>query len=139
MNVLDADAVAKQAGVSRRTAISSAARLGGVVYLGNKAFILAETAQTLYDPSVAKAPIPVHGKQMTLQQAADILGCSRSTILRVLERTGLGEKIGRRRYLPEYQLRAVKKSILAQGVTRMHSDKKAMSDHGKRMAKSRWG
>jgi hypothetical protein len=139
MNVLDADAVARQAGVSRRTAISSAARLGGVVYLGNKAFILAEAAEKLYDPSVAKTPIPVRGKQMTLQQAADILGCSRSTILRVLERTGLGEKVGGRRYVPEYQLRAVKKNILARGVTRMHLDKKAMSEHGKRMARSRWG
>jgi hypothetical protein len=134
MNLLDADDVAKQSGVSRRTVVSNAARLGGVVYLGNKAFVSAD----LYAPSVAKAPIPVRGKHMTLQQAADILGCSRSTVLRVLERTGLGEKIGRRRYLPEYQLRAVKNNILAQGITRLHSDKKAMSDHGKRMARSRW-
>jgi excisionase family DNA binding protein len=139
MNVLDADAVARAAGVSRRTVISRAARLGGVVYLGNKAFVLPAAAEKLYAPSVANAPIPVRGKHMTLQQAADALGCSRSTILRVLERTGLGERVGRRRYLPEYQLRQVKKNILAQGVTRLHSDKKAMSEHGKRMARSRWG
>jgi hypothetical protein len=100
------------------------------VYLGNKAFLKGR------DPSVESTP--VRGKQLTLQQAATIIGCSRSTVLRVLERTGLGVKVGNRRYLPQSQLNQVRDNVLSAGVTRIHRDKKAMSERGKRMAAARW-
>lgn len=142
MRIVDADTLAKSLGLSRRTIISAAARAGGVEYLGNKAFVksgcLKPAFGSVYDPSMAKTAIPVRGKHKTLQEVASMLGCSRSTVLRVVERTGLGITVGNRRYIPEYQIRYIKKNILARGVTTLHSDKKAMSDRGKRMAAARW-
>ena len=126
MKIVDADEVAQMLGVCRRTVLSAAG--GNVEYLGNKAFIRSKTSG-----------VPVRGKHKTLQQVADQLGCSRSTVLRVVKRTGLGIQIGGRRYIPESQIGRIKKSILARGVTQIHCDRKAMSERGRMMAQARWG
>lgn len=123
MKIVDADALAEKLGVCRRTALAS----GSVVYLGNKAYLASD-----------KRGIPVRGKHKTLQQVADMIGCSRSTVLRVIERTGLGIQIGGRRYVPESQIRQIKKNVLARGVTRLHADPKALSENGRRLARLRW-
>lgn len=143
MKIVDADDIARRLGVCRRTVVSAAEKAGAVEYLGNKAFLRADSLQSAlgdrYHPSVANTEVPVRGKHRTLQEVASILGCSRSTVLRVLERTGLGIQVGRRRYVPDYQIRLVKKKILSRGVTTLHSSQEALSERGKRMARSRWG
>lgn len=124
MKIIDADQIAQEEGVCRRTALSR----GSIVYLGNKAYIKSSRHGT-----------PVRGKHKTLQQVADMLGCSRSTVLRVIERTGLGVQIGNRRYVPESQIRAIKKNVLSRGVTRLHADPIALRENCRKMAQARWG
>lgn len=136
--LVDADDIARRLGVCRRTVISAARKSDGVEYLGNKAFVDGGSAMKLYGPSVANMAVPVRGKHKTLQEVADILGCSRSTVLRVIERTGLGITIGKRRYVPEYQMKLVKQNVLSAGVTTIHKDKEALSERGKAMARTRW-
>jgi len=143
MRLVDASDLAKRLGVCRRTVVSAAERAGGLEYLGNKAFVREDAIKPAmggkYDPSVASTGIPVRGKHKTLQEVAEILGCSRSTVLRVIERTGLGVIVGNRRYVPECEVALIKKNILSRGVTTLHKDKAALSERGKRMAGSRWG
>jgi excisionase family DNA binding protein len=146
-NIIDATALADRLCVCRRTVLTNAAKAGAIEKMGNKYFVRADMLKrALGDRYDCLAPdaidnkgIPVRGKHLTFQEAANILGCSRSTILRVAERTGLGVQIGRRRYIPEWQLQYVKKKILSRGVTTLHSDKKAMSENGRRLAAARWG
>jgi hypothetical protein len=143
MKLVDASDLARRLGVCRRTVVSAAERAGGVEYLGNKAFVREDAIEAamggLYDPSVAKTGVPVRGKHRTLGEVAVMLGCSRSTVLRVIERTGLGVVVGNRRYVPESQVGSIQKNILSRGVTTLHKDKAALSERGKRMARSRWG
>lgn len=139
MNIVDADDIARRLGVCRRTVISAAERSGGVEYLGNKAYLTAAAAKRYYELAPdAHVVLPVRGKHKTLQEVADKLGCSRSTVLRVIRRTGLGVKIGRRRYVPESQIGRIKRSILARGVTRIHNNPVALSERGRKMAHARW-
>lgn len=139
MNIVDANDIASRLGVCRRTVISAAEKSGGVEYLGNKAYITLAVAKKFYELAPdAHSVVPVRGKHKTLQEVADQLGCSRSTVLRVIKRTGLGVQIGGRRYVPESQVGQIKKSILARGVTRIHDDPAALSERGKKMAQARW-
>lgn len=145
MKVVDADDIARRLGVCRKTVISAAEKAGGVEYLGNKAYLRSDALRKSlggrYDCLAPEGSIatPVRGKHLTLQETADFLGCSRSTILRVIKRTGLGVAIGGRRYVPEGQVESIKKNILAPGITTAHSNRRALSELGKRMARARWG
>lgn len=145
MKLVDASSLARRLGVCRRTVVSAAERVGGLEYLGNKAFVREGSLKSALGERYwqlapdAHGAIPVRGKHKTLQEVAEILGCSRSTVLRVIERTGLGLVVGNRRYVPECEVALIKKNILSRGVTTLHKDKAALSERGKRMAGSRWG
>jgi hypothetical protein len=145
MKLVDASDLAERLFVCRRTVVSAAERVGGVVRIGNKAFVREDLLKSaLGDRYDCLAPdaiggVPVRGKHRTLGEVAVMLGCSRSTVLRVIERTGLGVIVGNRRYVPESQIGSIQKNILSRGVTTLHKDKAALSERGKRMARSRWG
>lgn len=146
-DLVDLDDLAAALGVSRRTLARAAVKAGAQVKLGNKYFVLRKSLREVlgarYTPSVAKTPPPVRGKKridnsLTLQQVADRLKCSRSTVLRVLNRTRLGVKIGGRRYVPEHQLEDVKSNILPPGVPLKFYDPEEMKAHASRMARKLW-
>lgn len=138
--IIDADELAVAVGVSRRTIMRAAQKMAAAVYLGNKGYVDRLSVPAVlgkrYDPSVEKTGGHRFDDAVTLRSAAEQLGCSRSTVLRVLERTGLGMKIGGRRYVPRCQIDDVKAGILAPGTTRIHSDKEAMKLHARRMARA---
>jgi len=146
-DIVDADQVAELCGVSRRTVMRGAAKNKAAVKLGNKYFVrrdaLAKVLGDRYDPSVEKAPPPVRGKKpiadaITLQEAANRLGCSRSTILRVLNRTSLGISMGGRRYVLERNLDDIKSNILKPGLPLRFHDPEEMRRHASRMARKLW-
>jgi excisionase family DNA binding protein len=146
-DIVDIDELAAAVGVSRRTLTRSAIKHNAHVVLGNKYFVrrqsLREVLGSRYAPSVAKTPPPVRGKHridnsLTLQQVADRLKCSRSTVLRVLNRTRLGVKIGGRRLVPEHQVDDIKSNILPPGVPLRFYDPEEMKAHASRMARKLW-
>lgn len=137
--VVDATDLAAAAGVSRRTILRAAERQAAIVYLGNKGYVSAADIPLVlgkrYDPSVAKTGRLEAGEaHLTLQQVAAMLKCSRSTVLRVLGRTGLGVKIGDRRYIPRSQVASVRAAVLKPGVTTIQLDPERMRDHARKMA-----
>lgn len=136
--IVDADRLASAAGVSRRTVMRAAQRAGAAVYIGNKGFVRKDAVNEVlgdrYTPVVAKTGAHNAARPHTLQEVADRLGCSRSTVLRVLRRNSLGVTIGNRRYVPADQVRAVKAGILAAGVNLVQLDPKRMTAHARRMA-----
>jgi predicted DNA-binding transcriptional regulator AlpA len=137
-DLADADAVAAACGVSRRTVIRTASRNGGIVPLGNKFFVKRSSVSEILDgrtiPSVEKATAGA----ITLQQAAVMLGCSRSTVLRVVERTGLGVQIGGRRYVLKKNLNAISMNIAKPGLPIRFQDPEEMRRHASRMARKLW-
>lgn len=137
-DLVDADAVAAACGVSRRTVIRAASRNGGIVPLGNKFFVKRASVREILDgrsvPSVKKATAGA----ITLQQAAATLGCSRSTVLRVLERTGLGIQIGGRRYVLTKSLDEIKRNVMKPGLPLRFQDPEEMRRHASRMARKLW-
>lgn len=146
-DIVDMDDLAAAVGVSRRTVARAAMKHGAQVKIGNKYFVrrsaLREVLGARYTPSVAKIPPPARGKKkvdggLTLQQVADRLKCSRSTVLRVLNRTGLGVKLGGRRYVPENQVEGVKANVLPPGVPLKFYDPEEMKAHASRMARKLW-
>lgn len=146
--IVDADEIAALCGVSRRTVMRGAVRCGAVVMLGNKSFVrrsaLRDVLGKHYDPKVEKTPPPVRGKRpisdaITLQEAADRIGCSRSTVLRVLNRTSLGMTIGGRRYVLERNLDDIKFNVLKPGLPLRFHDPAEMKAHATRMARKLWG
>lgn len=146
-DIVDIDDLAAAVGVSRRTLTRSAIKHGAQVVLGNKYFVrrkaLKDVLGPRYTPSVAKMPPPVRGKRrvddsLTLQQVADRLKCSRSTVLRILNRTKLGVKIGGRRYIPDHQVEDIKANILPPGVPLKFYDPEEMKAHATRMARKLW-
>jgi excisionase family DNA binding protein len=146
-DIVDADQIAALCGVSRRTVMRGALREKAAVRLGNKYFVQRKALERVlgehYDPSVAKAQSPVRGKKpisdaITLQEAAKRLGCSRSTVMRVLDRTRLGVAIGGRRYVLERNLDDVKSNILKPGLPLRFHDPEEMRRHASRMARKLW-
>lgn len=136
--VIDPDALADAVGVSRRTVLRAAEREWAVVYIGNKGYVrkdaLRKVLGSRYDPTVAKTGAHKADRLRTLQEVADALRCSRSTVLRVVHRTGLGVQIGGRRFIPSDQIKAVKAGIMEAGTTRIHLDPERMKDHARKMA-----
>lgn len=137
--VVDATELAAAVGVSRRTILRAAEKQAAIVYLGNKGYVNRSDVPFVlgkrYAPSVAKTGAHgVDGWYLTLQEVASRLKCSRSTVLRVLERTGLGVKIGDRRYVPRSQVEAVRAGVLKPGVTTIQLDPERMRDHARKMA-----
>jgi AraC-like DNA-binding protein len=134
-NLVDADYVADLHGVSRRTVLRAAIKQNAATKLGNKYFVQPDVLGK--DPSVAKAAQPLVGA-ITLQEAARRLGCSRSTVLRVCERTKLGIKVGSRRYVLERKLEDIKFNILKPGLPLRFHDPAEMKAHASRMARRLW-
>lgn len=136
--IIDPDSIALLTGVSRRTVMRAAERHGAIVYVGNKGYVLRSALRAVlgkrYDPSVAKAGAVRAERPKTLQEVANALKCSRSTVLRVVGRTGLGVQIGGRRFIPSDQIRAVRNEIMSPGVTRIHLDSERMKEHARKMA-----
>lgn len=119
--LIDPYEAAAAEGVCPRTAVRR--WRGPVERIGNKAFLSAGP------PSVEK--------RITLQEAADRIGCSRSTVLRVLGRNpGLGHAVGRRRFVFERDVEKIREGVLR--APRFTLDPEAMRNHAIRMAKARW-
>lgn len=137
--VVDATELAAAVGVSRRTILRAAEKQAAIVYLGNKGYVTRSDVPSVlgkrYAPSVAKTG--GHGvgeKHLTLQEVAGMLKCSRSTVLRVIGRTGLGVKVGGRRYIPRSQVGDIRAGVLKPGVTTIQLDPERMRDHARKMA-----
>lgn len=133
--LVDADYIADLHGVSRRTVVRAAIKTNAATMLGNKYFVKPDVLGK--DPSVEKAAKALSGA-ITLQEAANRLGCSRSTILRVVERTSLGIKVGGRRYVLERHLDDIKFNILKPGLPLRFHDPAEMKAHASRMARKLW-
>lgn len=145
-DIVDCDALADATGVSRRTIIRAAQRHGGYVLLGNKSFVdrsrLRDVLGGRWTPDVEKTPPPVRGKHkcqdaVTLQDAATEIGCSRSTVLRIVQRYGLGVQMCGRRYLSASEVGVVRASILPAGVTERSAELKREKKSRGRTALSR--
>lgn len=149
MDIVDADQLAAMAGVSRRTVRRASQRVGAEIVLGNKAFVLREKLREVmgrrYDQDMENIPPPVRGKHeiedgITLQEAADALDCSRSTVLRIVNELGLGVQLAGgigRRYISKKSLPAIKAAILPHGVTARSAALKEERKRARRTARNR--
>lgn len=145
-DIVDLGAVADAVGVSRRTVMRAAQKLGEIVKVCNKFYVrrsrLREILGDRYDPSVANIKPPVRGKHridtaLTPQQAAARLKCARSTVMAVMDRAGVGIVVGGRRLIPEVELGRLKGEIVPPGLPVKFYDPKEMQNHARRMARAR--
>lgn len=145
-DILDLGDVASAVGVSRRTVLRAAQKADAIVRVCNKFYLRRSLARHAlgehYDPCVANIRPPVRGKHtietaLTSAQAAARLKCARSTVLAVVERTGLGLRVGGRLLIPVDQLGRIKDEISKGGLPIRFQDPAEMKKHARRMARAR--
>lgn len=147
-NIVDIDQVADVLGCSRRTVSRMAQKKDSLYRVGNKNYVCKSNLKDIfgekYSAFLKKArEIPETktkvGDLLTLQEVADIVGTSRTTVCRIIDRSSVETiSVGSRRMLREKQIPRIKRLIKPQGNPVCYNREK-MRKQSIAMLKARWG
>ena len=142
--VIEISEVSSAMGVSRKTAIRAALKNNALVHIGNKYFVDTSKIGKLCDHATTcvalKKKARIYSGWITLQEAANEVGASRTTMLRIAsEANDLTKCVNSegRWFVNPNKLSYFKKRVLPQGNPVTHNYK-AMQKHSRKMLTYRW-